>query len=237
MVTGSVPGVDDPTSSGAAVADRAGVWTVVVAAGGGTRFGGAKQYAALGGRRVLDWSLDVSRASSEGVVLVVPEASVETPEPLADVVVAGAATRSGSVRAGLAAVPDAAEIVVVHDGARPAASAALFAAVVAAVRAGADAAVPGVPLVDSIRTVDGAAVDRDGLVAVQTPQAFRAATLRSAHAGEADASDDATLVEVAGGSVVVVPGDPTNVKVTHPGDLDRLAHDLADAPADLRAVR
>jgi len=232
-----VPGVDDPTSSGAARADRTGVWTVVVAAGGGARFGGAKQYAALGGQRVLDWSLDAARAASDGVVLVVPEASVDAPEPLADVVVAGAATRSGSVRAGLAAVPDEAQVVVVHDGARPAASVALFAAVVAAVRAGADAAVPGVPVVDSIRTVDGAAVDRDGLVAVQTPQAFRASALRSAHAAGADASDDATLVEADGGSVVVVPGEPANVKVTHRDDLDRLARRLGDASAGLRAVR
>ncbi len=72
---------------------------------------------------------------------------------------------------------------------------------------------------------------------MQTPQAFRAAALRSAHAGGADATDDATLVEVAGGSVVVVPGDPANVKVTHPDDLDRLARRLGDAPAGLRAVR
>lgn len=232
-----MPGVDDPTSSGAAPADRTGVWTVVVAAGGGTRFGGAKQYATLGGRRVLDWSLDAARTAGEGVVLVVPETEVGTPEPLADAVVAGAATRSGSVRAGLAAVPEGAEVVVVHDGARPAAGVALFDAVVAAVRAGADAAVPGVPLIDSIRTVDGAPIDRDGLVAVQTPQAFRASALRAAHAAGADASDDASLVDADGGSVVVVAGDPANVKVTHPDDLDRLALHLGAVRSGLQAAR
>lgn len=237
-----MPDVDEPTGSEAPSADRAGVWTVVVAAGGGTRFGAAKQYADLGGRRVLDWSLDAARAASEGVVAVVPAASVDAPEPLADAVVAGAATRSGSVRAGLSAVPDDAQVVVVHDGARPAATVGLFAAVVAAVRAGADAAVPGVPLVDSIRTVEGAAVDREGLVAVQTPQAFRADALRTAHASGADASDDATLVEASGGTVVVVPGDPANLKLTHPGDLPRLAREVGGtgptgAPGDLRAVR
>lgn len=202
------------------------MWTVVVAAGGGTRFGGAKQYAPLGDRRVLDWSLATAREAADGVVLVVPPDRMADPEPGADVVVPGGATRSDSVRAGLAAVSAAARVIVVHDGARPAASSLLYEAVIGAVRAGAAAAVPGVPLVDSIRHRDGAAVDRDELVAVQTPQAFAAAALREAHAGRADASDDATLVERAGGKVVVVPGDPANVKVTHPADLAVAARHL-----------
>jgi 2-C-methyl-D-erythritol 4-phosphate cytidylyltransferase len=200
-------------------ADLAPVWAIVVAAGSGRRFGAAKQYEPLAGRRVLDWSLAAARAAADGVVLVVPPDRAGDDEPLADAVVPGTATRSGSVRAGLAAVPDAAGVVVVHDGARPLADAATFAAVVAAVRAGADAALPGLPVSDTLRARTGGLIDRDELVAVQTPQAFRAAALRRAHAGGAEATDDATLVEASGGKVVVVDGSPTNVKITHPTDL------------------
>jgi len=127
------------------------------------------------------------------------------------------------VRAGLAAVPSAAAVVVVHDAARPLAGRELFERVVAAVDAGADAAVPGVALSDTIKRVDGrrvtATVDRSGLVAVQTPQAFRAEILRRAHTGDPEATDDAALVEAMGGTVVVVEGDHRNLKITSPDDL------------------
>ena len=195
------------------------VWAIIVAAGSGRRFGGAKQYEPLAGRRVIDWSVAAARTVADGVVLVVAPDHAGEAEPAADAVVAGADTRSGSVRAGLAAVPSDAEVVVVHDGTRPLADAALFRAVVDAVRAGADAAVPGVPVVDTLRARAGGTVDRDGLVAVQTPQAFRAGPLRAAHAGEAEATDDASLVEAAGGKVVVVNGSPINLKITRRDDL------------------
>jgi 2-C-methyl-D-erythritol 4-phosphate cytidylyltransferase len=201
------------------------VWAVVVAAGSGARFGAPKQYERLGDRRVLDWSLAAARSVADGVVLVVAPERAGDPEAAADVVVAGGGTRSASVRAGLAAVPEGTAVVVVHDAARPGASPGLFAAVVAAVREGADAAVPGVPVVDTIkRVVDGVVetLDRSQLVAVQTPQAFRAAALRAAHAGGGEATDDGALVEAAGGRVVIVPGEPDNVKVTTPADLERL---------------
>ena len=89
------------------------------------------------------------------------------------------------------------------------------------VRAGADAAVPGVAVIDTLRLRSGEVLDvtRDDLVAVQTPQAFGAEVLRRVHADEADATDDASLVDAAGGSVVVVPGDPLNRKITDPVDL------------------
>jgi 2-C-methyl-D-erythritol 4-phosphate cytidylyltransferase len=195
------------------------VWVIVVAAGSGSRFGAPKQYEDLGGRRVLDWSLAVGRDVADGVVAVVAPDRVGAPEPGADAVVAGAATRSASVRAGLAVVPADAEVVVVHDGARPLAGAELFARVVEAVREGADAAVPAVEVTDTLRHRSGAPVDRGELVAVQTPQAFRAAALRQAHTGEPEASDDASLVEAAGGKVVVVDGSPANLKITRPVDL------------------
>jgi 2-C-methyl-D-erythritol 4-phosphate cytidylyltransferase len=195
------------------------VWAIVVAAGSGSRFGAPKQFEPLGGRRVLDWSLDAARTASDGVVVVLPPASVPAGEPAADAVAGGGDTRSASVRAGLALVPEEADVVVVHDGARPLAGPDLFAAVVAAVRAGADAAVPGVAPADTLRWRTGGVADRDGLVAVQTPQAFRAAALRAAHVGEPEATDDASLVEAAGGKVVVVDGSPDNLKITNPSDL------------------
>ncbi|MDP8988116.1 MAG: 2-C-methyl-D-erythritol 4-phosphate cytidylyltransferase [Actinomycetota bacterium] len=202
----------------------AGVWTVVVAAGRGARFGGAKQYEVVAGRRVLDWALAAARTVSDGLVVVVSAERAGHPEPLADLVVAGGATRSASVRAGLAAVPGGADVVVVHDAARPCATPDLFAEVIAAVRAGAHAAVPGVPVADTVKRVDDRGVvvetlDRAGLVAVQTPQAFAASALRAAHDGDAEATDDAALVERAGGRVVVVPGEPANAKVTERSDL------------------
>lgn len=208
-----MPGPDDASAAGLGV-----VWTVVVAGGGGTRFGGAKQYVEVAGRRVLDWSVAAARTVSDGVVVVVPEPDADAPVHGADVVVAGGATRAASVRRGLAVVPDHVDVVLVHDAARPAASPALFRAVVDAVRGGAVAVVPGIPVTDSLRRLDGGTVDRDALVAVQTPQGFRARALRDAHAGEGEASDDAGLVEAAGGTVVVVPGEATNLKLTHPAD-------------------
>jgi len=141
------------------------------------------------------------------------------------VVVAGGRSRAESVRAGLAAVPEEAAIIVVHDAARPLAGAPLFAAVVEAVRAGgADGAIPVLPVVDTLkRTSDGtvrSTVDRDGLVAVQTPQAFVASILRAAHRTAGQATDDAALLERLGATVCTVSGDPRNVKLTRPEDLE-----------------
>jgi 2-C-methyl-D-erythritol 4-phosphate cytidylyltransferase len=203
------------------------IWAIVVAAGRGERFGAPKQYERLGDRRVLDWALDAAGVRAEGVVLVVPPDRAATPEPGAAAVVAGGTTRSASVRAGLAAVPADADVVLVHDAARPLAPPEVFDAVLAAVAAGADGAVPGLPVTDTVKRVapDGAVVetlDRHALVAVQTPQAFRAAALRAAHAAGGEASDDAALVEAAGGRVVVVAGAPAAAKVTEPGDLPGL---------------
>jgi 2-C-methyl-D-erythritol 4-phosphate cytidylyltransferase len=206
------------------------VWVVVVAAGSGRRFGARKQFALLGGRRLVHWAVDAARAVADGVVLVVPpgdapEVTAPTaPGTGADVVVVGGDTRAASVRCGLAAVPSSAEVIVVHDGARPLASPALFRAVVAAVAGGADAAVPGLAVVDTLKRVDDdvitATVGRDGVVAVQTPQAFRAELLRRAHAGASEATDDAALVESLGATVRVVPGEPRNIKVTTAADLE-----------------
>jgi 2-C-methyl-D-erythritol 4-phosphate cytidylyltransferase len=212
------------------------VWAVVVAAGSGERFGSPKQFAVLGGRPLYRWALEAARSVADGVVLVVP-AGWRAPAGAspggvgavlgADVVVEGGSTRAASVRAGLAAVPGGAEVVVVHDAARPLATSALFRSVVDAVRAGADGAVPGLAVADTLKHVeDGtvvATLERRGVVAVQTPQAFSAQVLRAAHDGGAEATDDAALVEARGGTVRVVPGDPRNLKVTTPADLEVVA--------------
>ena len=219
------------------------VWSIVVAGGSGRRFGRLKQFSELAGRPVLEWAVQACRPCSAGVVLVVPatdaaSGAAEAPDPHgADAVVSGGATRADSVRCGLAAVPSEAAIIVVHDAARPLASPALFDAVIAAVtEGGADGAVPGVPVRDTIKVVDESGrvtdtLDRDRLVAVQTPQAFNAAALRRAHAEAAPdaatpaaampaaATDDAMLVEALGGTVLVVPGEPGNLKITDPDDL------------------
>ncbi len=222
------PGPDGPTGPGwcrsvPSVTDSADetppVWVVVVAAGAGRRFGGAKQYAPLAGRRVLDWSIDVARSVADGIVLVVAPDAIDDPEPAVDVVVSGRATRSGSVRAGLAAVPAEAQVVLVHDGARPLAGHGVFRAVVDAVLTGADAAVPVIEVVDSICDQHGSAVDRSALRAVQTPQGFAVEILRRVHRGDPEATDDASLVAAAGGRVRLVQGERWNLKVTDPADL------------------
>ncbi len=209
-------------------------WAIVVAAGGGSRFGAAKQFARLGGVSVLDRAVGVAGESCDGVVVVLPAASEWTPP--ADVRVAtGGATRSASVRAGLACVPAEADVVVVHDAARPLATRALYARVVAAVRAGADAAVPGLPVTDTVKRVHDErvveTVPRDDLVTVQTPQAFRRAALAAAHVDDGVGTDDAALVEAAGGTVVVVEGEARNLKLT------RRRRSRARADPDRRSAR
>ena len=288
----------------AAFREGAVVWTVLVAAGEGRRFGAPKQLQPLGGRRVIDWAFDAAAAASHGVVVVAaaeqaqhlregpgalrPTSTLEdvvtavgaqnlregpdalrtaagstspghgvTPgdrrpagggtspgpdtadpgEPTGNtnsrpaggraspgssteiIVTAGGATRSESVRAGIAATPADADVIIVHDAARPLATGAIFAAVTAAVAAGHDGAVPVVAVTDTIRHTRDGSLDRSQLRAVQTPQAFRADLLRRAHATGGEATDDATLVEAAGGKVQLTDGEPDNLKITTPGDL------------------
>jgi len=197
---------------------------VVVAAGSGTRFGGQKQFLLLNGSTVAAQSVALARSVADQVVLVVP-AEYDGDGEGADLVVTGGDSRSASVRAGLAAL-DPCDIVVIHDAARPQASTELFHAVVAAVAGGADAAIPGVAISDTVKRVEGTRVvdtlNRDELVAVQTPQAFRADVLERAHASGDGATDDAALVERQGGHVVIVPGSYENIKITQRTDVLRL---------------
>jgi 2-C-methyl-D-erythritol 4-phosphate cytidylyltransferase len=219
-----------------------GTWAIVVAGGTGSRFGRPKQYEELRGRPVLAWSLAAARAACDRVVVVLPagdsrgaEGDRGTESWDADVVVTGGATRSASVRAGLGVVGSDASVVVVHDAARPLAPLALWQAVIGAVRAGADAAVPTVAVTDTIKQIcpDGSlrTLDRAALVAVQTPQAFRPEALRIAHQTGGDATDDAALIEAVGGRVVTVPGTAINLKITELSDLIVAAALLAGDPS------
>lgn len=216
------------------------VWTVVVAGGSGSRFGRPKQFDLLAGIPVVARAVATARRSTDGVVLVVPADRVDDARRFgADVTVAGGASRAASVRRGLERVPADASVVVVHDAARPLASAALFAAVVAPLldpSSDVDAVVCAVPVADTLKRLaaDGVTVagtvDRSELVAVQTPQAFRADVLRKAHGAGGEATDDAALVEAAGGAVRVVPGERQNVKLTVLGDLAYLEHLVSSDP-------
>ena len=197
------------------------VWVIIVGAGSGARFGGPKQYERLGDDTVLAQSVRGARSVADGVVIVVSPDRVEADASVFRdaVVVAGGETRSASVRAGLAAVPDPVEKILVHDAARPLAPEQLYRSVVAALDDGADAVVPVVPVTDTICDAEGNPVDRSRLRAVQTPQGFAAATLRSVHADEPEATDDVSLVRAAGGKVKVVEGFARNRKITDPDDL------------------
>jgi len=205
------------------------VAAVVVAAGRGVRFGGLKQFATLDGQTVTARSVAAARSVAERVILVVPEDYIGDGEG-ADVIVVGGASRADSVRSGLRECAED-DIIVVHDAARPLASPALFSSVVRAVVDGADAAVPGLAITDTVKRIehrDGVTlvretIPRDELVTVQTPQAFRRASLAKAHERLGDATDDAGLVEAVGGRVVVVVGEPHNLKITEPEDLLRVA--------------
>jgi 2-C-methyl-D-erythritol 4-phosphate cytidylyltransferase len=209
-------------------------WAIVVAAGSGQRFGRPKQFERIAGRMLVEWSVEAARSSCEGVVVVVP-ASGTSEVIAADAVVRGGASRSESVRAGLAQIPASADVVIVHDAARPGASPGLFRSVASAVRAGAQAAIPGLAVADTLKRVDRSVdpavvtetVDRESIVAVQTPQAFDAAALRAAHAQLGDATDDAGLIEADGGRVVVIPGEMLAMKVTTVEDLATLTALLA----------
>ena len=190
--------------------------------------GGTKVTVPVAGRSMIAWSVEAAQAACDGVTLVVAPSMVDQFGAGLDAVVAGGETRSGSVRAGLATVADDVDVVVCHDAARPGASIDLFDAVIAAVRGGADAAVPVLPVSDTLKRVPewgesggvvAATVDRSGLYAVQTPQAFRREVLVEAHAGEPEATDDAALVEAVGGTVAAIRGEAAAHKVTEPDDL------------------
>ena len=243
-----------------------------MAAGSGSRFGGLKQFLPLhNGLSVLDTSMQTAAQVSEGVIVVVPAATMSssgksqhiynvtpstditrTDTPNTDIdstdinamvkVIPGGDTRSESVRCALTHIPDEAEIILVHDAVRPLADLEIYRRVIEAVRLGAHVAIPAVDVVDTTylcasqlsanqlssdhlsacqlnnqQILD--TLDRNLLVASQTPQAYKAAVLREAHAEHNESSDDATLAKKAGYDVMMVKGDVSNIKITHPQDI------------------
>jgi 2-C-methyl-D-erythritol 4-phosphate cytidylyltransferase len=216
------------------------VWAILVAAGRGERLGldRPKAFAKLGDEPLLAEPLRRLDASPwvDAIVLVAPSGWEEPAILLAEekgcdkvrACVTGGETRSDSVRAGLAEVPADALVVLVHDAARPLLSDDVVERVLAPLSEGWDGVVPGLPVGDTLKRAgtDGdvqETISRDGLWAVQTPQAFSAEALRRAQANGADATDCAGLVEAAGGRVKIVEGDPRLLKVTSPADLETVA--------------
>jgi len=207
---------------------------LIVAAGSGERLGATRPKALieLAGRPLVQWSID-ALASVEDIEKVVVALPAGTPAPPGVTAVDGGAVRSDSVRLALAAAGDGlgeTDLVLVHDAARPLVTAALAESVIAALDADADAdaAIAAVPVTDTIKRVDGSCtvietLPRSELWAVQTPQVFRRGALQRAldvSAQElAQATDDAWLIERAGGKVIVVAASDENLKVTTPLDL------------------
>jgi 2-C-methyl-D-erythritol 4-phosphate cytidylyltransferase len=219
------------------------VWAVLAAAGSGERLGAdrPKAFVRLGDRPLLGESLERLDASDwiDAIVVAAPPGWEEPAILLAEEIgcgkvsasVAGGATRAGSVRAGLHEVPEEAAVVLVHDAARPIVTDDVIERVLAALNEGWDGAVPGLPVADTVKRVDGdrvvETVERSSLRAVQTPQAFVAATLRAAMLGGSEPSggwtDCSAAVEAQGGRVKVVAGDARLLKVTDGSDLERVA--------------
>jgi 2-C-methyl-D-erythritol 4-phosphate cytidylyltransferase len=218
------------------------VWAILAAAGRGDRLGldRPKAFAPLNDRPLVAEALERLDASDwiEGIVVAAPPEWEEPCILVAEEVAAGkvAATvtggesRSESVRAALAEVPVEVAVVLVHDAARPLVTDEVIERVITGLDDGWDGAVPALPIADAVKRVEGDAVvetlDRNGLVTVQTPQAFVASALRDAHSDPtllqtvAKSLDCASLVEARGGRVRVVEGDPHLLKVTEPADLE-----------------
>jgi 2-C-methyl-D-erythritol 4-phosphate cytidylyltransferase len=215
------------------------VWAVIVAAGRGERLGldRPKAFAKLNGRPLLAESLE-RLEWSEWVDSIVVAAPPDWEEPvilLAEelgcgkivAVVPGGDSRAASVRAGLAEVPDDAAVTLVHDAARPVLPEEVIERLMTALTEGWDGVVPGLPVADTVKRVDGdqvvETVDRASLVGAQTPQAFVWPALREAAAAGDEATDCAALLEARGARIKVVPGDRRLLKVTEPADLELAA--------------
>ncbi|NEW57147.1 2-C-methyl-D-erythritol 4-phosphate cytidylyltransferase [Nocardia cyriacigeorgica] len=229
---------------------RGRVVALVPAAGRGVRLGEStpKAFVAVGGRPMVRSAVDGLLASNaiDEIIVMVPAELVQTavallPSSAPVRVVVGGAERTDSVRAGIAAAPQAAYYLV-HDAARALTPPELIARVAAELRAGHPAVVPALPVVDTVKTVDAdgnvtGTPDRSALRAIQTPQGFAADLLRAAYATDIAATDDAGLVERLGHRVRTVPGDPLAFKITTPLDLRLAEAVLAGADLPVAGVR
>ncbi len=206
------------------------VVAMILAAGSGSRFRGRKQAEMISGVSMQERAMRTAEAVADRFILVTDDVGQERP---GWITTSGGKSRSGSVRAGIdvmrhpsSDIDPVDDIVVVHDAARPLASVGLWQAVIDAVADGDPCAVPVVPISSSIRRASGQPANRDDFVEVQTPQAFRASCLIGLHISEPECSDDAGLLTL---GVTYVPGEATNMKVTH-------RHDAAVAATVLREM-
>lgn len=215
---------------------------LMVAAGKGERMGAnvPKAWIPVLGKPLLRYSLEAAAKvnSLNSITVLVPpdkyeDASREInewniPKPLK--IIAGGNSRRDSVKNGLDRLPDDCDIVVIHDAARPFASASLFERVIEAARS-LGAATAAIPTPDTVAELDADGepvyLDRSSLVMIQTPQAFRADLIVEAHEkasrGNIRATDDASLVKALGARIRIVDGEPANFKITYPADMDRAA--------------
>jgi 2-C-methyl-D-erythritol 4-phosphate cytidylyltransferase/2-C-methyl-D-erythritol 2,4-cyclodiphosphate synthase len=219
------------------------VAAIIVAAGRGERAGGElpKQYRMLAGRPVLAWSIAaLAEAGVKQIVVVIAPEHEQLCRELAGggppvSVVRGGATRTASVRAGLAAVAGA-DVILVHDAARPGLRRETVSALVEAMGSDVAGAAPALAIPDSLRRVDERGkvvgeVERERLMRVQTPQVFDAGALRAAYAAIGDAatfSDDLAVVRAHGGTCVLIEGDPRLMKLTYPEDFAVLERMLSE---------
>jgi 2-C-methyl-D-erythritol 4-phosphate cytidylyltransferase/2-C-methyl-D-erythritol 2,4-cyclodiphosphate synthase len=229
------------------------VSVIVVAAGSGERLGATspKAFVTVAGKTLLEHALSALNETDHSlqVVIVAPEKWLGAADDLGGKtldgrhslsVVAGGATRSDSVRAGLGQIDSVATTVLIHDAARALCPPEVFNRVIDALDAGATAVIPTIEVVDTLSPIDhatgvtAAAVDRSALAIVQTPQGFARDVIVHAHeAFPENATDDAEIARLAGHQVISVPGDARAFKITHPADLER-AHQLLASREDLR---
>ena len=204
---------------------------IIVAGGSGSRAGEgpSKQWRKVAGRPVARWSIEAFLAAgATSVVAVIPAAEADTAKALLGdlpglVMVHGGATRAQSVMAGLAALGEGNQVVLIHDAARPFLNTRHIRELVQGI-AGADGAILALPVADTVKREVGDTIvtaPRDGLWRAQTPQAFRCDALKAAYAAWSEdnaPTDDAGVIEAVGGRVRLVPGDPMLLKLTYPED-------------------
>jgi len=201
---------------------------IIAAAGSGERFGAGipKALIQLADRTLLEHAISSLAPVVDQIIVTAPAGFEKQISELAGegiVVVTGGATRSASVRNSLAVATG--EYVLVHDAARALASTDVAMRVIAQLQSGEVAVVPAIAVVDTIKVSDGSGFvvstpDRATLVSIQTPQGFKTSSLRDAHASGNDATDDAGLIEAAGGKVKVIRGEERAIKITTPADLN-----------------
>jgi len=224
---------------------------LIVAAGSGTRFGSGslpKQYAPLLGKPVLRWSIDAFLRHpdvADVVVVIHPDHRALFDAATKDMnirAVDGGATRQESVRRGLEALAQKEPktgFVLIHDAARPCVTPQMISALCAALKNGATAVMPALPVTDTVRRMDNGGFkteDRGGLLTIQTPQAFAFGLIRDLHNSlqHSEQTDDIALVEQSGGKIDMVAGDSRNIKITYPDSLALAEQYLGDSRGDIR---